>query len=103
MICPLHDPRMALKGITLTISHLHLVPLLVVSNTHLLKMSIQNSLSQRLGQWVRHIQCGLDSPHLKELLLEVFVYDVKSPLYMLEVLVRPELFSESYGAVVVAV
>ena len=56
-----------------------------------------------LGQRVRHIQCGVDSLHLDELLLEVFAYDVKMSLYMLELLVRLGLLSENYGTVVITV
>ena len=66
-------------------------------------MSFDLLLAERFGQWVCHIQRGVDSLHLDELLLEVFTYDVKLSLYVFGLLMRSELFSESYGTVVVAV
>ena len=47
--------------------------------------------------------CGIDSLYLNELLLEVFADDVEPSLYMLGLLVRPELLSEGYGTIVIAV
>ena len=41
--------------------------------------------------------------YLDELFLKIFAYDVKLPLYVLRLLVRPELLSEGYGIVVVTV
>ena len=66
-------------------------------------MSFGLLLAERLDQWVCHIQCGVNSLHLNELLFKVFMYDVKSSLYVLELLVRPWLLSEGYEVVIVAV
>ena len=71
-----------------------------ISKIHLLKVSFDLLLTERLGQRVCHIQRRVDSLYLEEL-LKVFVHNVKPPLYVLRLLVRPELFSESYGVVVV--
>ena len=74
-----------------------------IPKTYLLKVSFDLLLTGRLGQWVCHIQHGVESLHLDELLLEVFACDMKSSLYMLGLLVRPWLLSKGYGVVVVAV
>ena len=66
-------------------------------------MSFDLLLIERLGQRIRHVQHGVDSLYLDELLLEAFAYDMKSLLYVIGLLVRLELLSESYGVVIVAV
>ena len=66
-------------------------------------MSFDLLLAERLDLRIHHIQHGVNSLHLDELLLEVFAYDMKSPLYVLGLLMRPGLLSESYGTVVVAI
>ena len=45
-----------------------------IPKTHLLKMSFDLLPIERLGQRVHHIQPGVNSLHLDELLLEVFAY-----------------------------
>ena len=45
----------------------------------------------------------VDSLYLDELLLEIFAYDIEPPLYMLELLVKSGLLSESYGVIIVTV
>ena len=70
---------------------------------HLLKVSFDLLLVERLGQWIHHLLCGVDSLHLDELLLKVFAYDVKPPLHMLELLVRLGLLSEGYGIIIITV
>ena len=82
---------------------LDLKPIGHIPKTHLFKVSFDLLLAGRLSQWVQHIQHEVDSLPLDKLLLEVFTYDVKLSLYMLGLLVRPELLSESYGTVIVAV
>ena len=63
-------------------------------------MSFCLLLAENLGQWVHHIQHGVDSLYLDELLLKVFAYDVKLPLYVLGLLMRLGLLSKGYGIVI---
>ena len=82
---------------------LDLKPIGHVPKIHLLKMSFDLLLAERLGRWVRHVLCGVNSLHFDELLLEVFMYDMESSFYMLGLLMRSGLPSEGYGAIVVTV
>ena len=66
-------------------------------------MSFDLLLAERLGQWVRNVQYGVDPLYLDEFFLKIFAYNVKLPLYVLRLLVRSELLSEGYGAVIVVV
>ena len=74
-----------------------------ISKTHLLKVSLDLLLIERLGQQVRYVQHEVDSLLLDELLLKVFTYDVKLLLYIFRLLVRLGLLSKGYGTVVVTV
>ena len=82
---------------------LDLKPLGHIPKTHLLKMSFDLLLAERLGQWVRHILCEVDFLYLDKLFLEIVAYDVEPPLYMLGLLVRHKLLSEGYSTMVITV
>ena len=69
--------------------------------SHLLKVSFSFLLAQQLGQRVSHILYGVNSSHLDELLLEIFMNKMESSLNMLELLVRPWFPSKRYGTIVV--
>ena len=80
-----------------------LKPIGHISKAHLLKMSFDLLLTERLDQQVYHILHGVNSLHLDVLLLEIFAYDVKLSLYMLRLLMRFGLLSEGYSTVVIIV
>ena len=72
---------------------LDLKPIDHIPKTHLLKVSFDLLRTERLGQRIHHIQCGVNFLHLDEFFLEVFAYDVKPSLYVSGLLMRPELLS----------
>ena len=48
-----------------------------IPKSHLLKVSLSLLLAKRLCLWICHILYGVNSLHLDELLLDVFIYDVE--------------------------
>ena len=98
-----YQPILASRAYISNKLSLDLKPIGYKSKSHLLKVGFQSLLAQRLCKWVCHIIYGVDSLDLDVTLLEVIVDEVVSPLNMLGFLVRPQLLSKGYGAIVVAV
>ena len=70
-----------------------LMPIGYISKSHLLKMGFDLLLAQWLSQRVCYIVCGVDSFDLDITFFEVIMDQMKSPLDVLGLLVRPWLFS----------
>ena len=82
---------------------LDLKPIGHIPKIHLLKMSFNLLLAERLDQQIRYVMYGVNSLHLDKFFLKVFTYDVKPSLYMLRLMVRSGLLSKGYGTVIIIV
>ena len=72
---------------------LDLMPIGYIFKSHLLKVGFDLLLAQWLSQWVCHIIYGVDSLDLDITLFEVITDQMKLPLDVLGLLVRPWLLS----------